>query len=141
MRAPQDKLTHERVKMITNFRRLRALAAVKLGQQIDFDEHRQKRQTELKCLLCYYSPPGIAGQAFTGRLCGICDRDMQFATTDTDMICGECATIHKLCRHCSANRELRTNRNDYTFAPVTPPEAIPPQAATVFLLPARKHQI
>jgi hypothetical protein len=139
MRATIDELSPDRVKTKTYLQRRHALSIIKRGQEMDADERRTRRVAEMECIFCFYGGPRIAGQAFTHRLCGICKIEMQFASTDTDVVCGDCAKIHDLCRHCGSDRELREHRTDYsTFDPVIPPMIEQPQAATVFLLPARK---
>jgi hypothetical protein len=129
MRAVTDTLTRERVMSKTRFTRDRVIDYIAAGQQMDDDPEKGKRQRAQLCRWCHYAASRIAGQAFTDRNCGICNKDMQFSSTDTDVVCSDCATKHELCKHCGADRELRPKRSTFVdeLAQESKPEEPPPR--------------
>jgi hypothetical protein len=77
-----------------------------LRQKIaDFDSDYKiyERKSKQLCKHCFYVNTGrFAGQAFTNRNCGACEKTMTFSTTDTDKFCQECAKELSICKHCGA---------------------------------------
>lgn len=144
MKAPIDRLTKERVQSKTRFTRNRVIDYIAAGQQMDDDPEKLKRRREQLCRWCHYAASRIAGQAFTDRQCGICEKEMTFSTTDTDVVCPACATKHELCKHCGADQELRPQRKTFVDEleykpPVAKPTQEPRPLETAFLLLPRKQ--
>jgi hypothetical protein len=82
----------------------------------------------------------------TTRPCAICNKDVLYGSTCTDVLCDKCAKLHDLCKHCGADRELRRNRRKFGWIPPAAP--LPPtdssgetvrmvMASPMILLPRR----
>lgn len=65
------------------------------------DPYREKRKEKQLCKYCFYmTGDSWAGQAFSDTKCEYCEKEMTFATTDTDSFCIECARKLNVCKHC-----------------------------------------
>ena len=72
----------------------------KLGGYSD-DSQKDIRKEKQLCKYCFYIMiDGWSGQAFTNCNCENCEKEMTFATTDTDNFCIECAKKLNVCKHC-----------------------------------------
>lgn len=72
----------------------------------DKDPHKFIRQGEMICRHCYYiENDRIAGQAFCTKNCSNCGKEMNFATTDTDELCIQCAKELNVCKHCGGKMD------------------------------------
>lgn len=62
------------------------------------------------CISCYYLSSSLAGQAFTTRPCGICEVDVIYGSTYTDVLCLKCAIENHLCKHCAGDINMNPCR-------------------------------
>lgn len=76
------------------------------------DPEREKRREAGLCLsCCYVREPRLAGQAFTGWACRICEQPQgHHPNTAVPLLCLECAHKFGLCVECMADDELRPRR-------------------------------
>lgn len=75
------------------------------------DGERAERLRKQKCVACYYwNKNRIGGAAITTRPCGICEVEMTFGNTCTDVLCEKCARKHRVCLQCGADMELKDRR-------------------------------
>jgi hypothetical protein len=95
--------------MATYFANRRIRDTLKRAQQIKQDSDREARIARQLCKACHYFP-AIAGQAFTDQPCACCDAMQTYSSTHTDALCMECAKAHELCKHCSGDIDMRSDR-------------------------------
>lgn len=70
------------------------------------DAERSKRKNENLCKFCYYyCKDSISGQAVSMSVCENCKQSMVFPTTDTDVLCEDCAKTLHCCKHCGAKMD------------------------------------
>lgn len=75
------------------------------------DAHADARKASQQCPRCFYLRQGIvSGQAFTRAVCESCGENMTFATTDTDLLCLNCAVTYGCCKHCGADFNMRQRK-------------------------------
>jgi len=83
------------------------------------DRDKEKRLKSNLCALCFYSGPGMAGQAITGWNCRVCLKDQPlWGNTSPPLACEKCSKKHKLCTDCGADLYLRVRRSN--VVPITP---------------------
>jgi hypothetical protein len=70
------------------------------------DPDKKERKASQLCVFCYYRS-SIGGAAMTSRDCQDCGVPMMFSSTNTDCLCKACAKNLKVCRHCSADMNLK----------------------------------
>ena len=81
------------------------------AKKLSTDEDRMERLEKCLCLSCFYLfKERIGGAAITHRECASCDKEMQFSSTATDLLCLSCATNNSLCSRCGADIELKERR-------------------------------
>jgi len=64
------------------------------------DENKFERLKKSYCKTCFYIRNHLGRAMVTTQLCGLCEKEMIFESTDTDVLCVDCAKKHKLCSHC-----------------------------------------
>lgn len=68
------------------------------------DSSKEDREKEHKCKYCYYIETGMVSMSvMTNFDCINCGKTMMFASSNTDVLCEECAIKLNLCKHCGAN--------------------------------------
>lgn len=80
----------------------------KMKQRLkDFDEDlkKEKREKQHLCKYCFYLKSNLSGQAFTASNCRMCDKETIFPTTQTDVLCIDCAKENGLCKECGAEMD------------------------------------
>jgi hypothetical protein len=87
----------------------------KLHDEIKYDLRHTERMAELECKACFYFSR-IGGAACTSRPCMSCGTNQLYGSTNTDVLCKECAQRGDLCRHCGGDREMRTRRRKWPVA-------------------------
>lgn len=97
-------------KLATNLARKRLSDYLERARKVEADEDKQQRLAKLSCKVCWYLQDRIGGAAITKRPCGLCHGEMMFSSTDTDVLCPDCASAHELCRHCGGDLHLRERR-------------------------------
>jgi ribosomal protein S27E len=85
-------------------------STIKLAEDFKTDPNKSERVAACLCKLCYYRGGGWAGQAFTYRDCMRCHIEQAYSSTNTDVLCKECAQISKLCKHCGGDMETKSRR-------------------------------
>jgi hypothetical protein len=93
-----------------------------LAENLKLDEKKKERREKGLCKLCYYQPKRIGGTTGTTTKCGICEVDLHFGNTCTDLLCTKCAVHNELCKHCGGDSELVRRRSVRPFEEVTPDE-------------------
>jgi len=74
------------------------------------DPDKKKRIESQECVYCFYAGK-MGGAAITKSFCGLCEKEMTFASTCTDRLCKECAASKGLCKHCASDMEYKNRRN------------------------------
>jgi hypothetical protein len=70
------------------------------------DPQKKRRKDNAECKYCFYvNNSRIGGAAITTVNCRICNNDISFGSTATDVLCQTCATEHKLCKRCGAKMD------------------------------------
>ena len=86
------------------------------ARKLSKDEDRKERLTKSLCLSCFYLfKSRMGGATITQRECACCDKEMQFGSTATDLLCLDCASDNGLCAQCGADVELKERRKLYPF--------------------------
>lgn len=80
--------------------------------EIQHDERKEDRLKRHECRACFYSPR-IGGAAMTSQPCSCCNKEVQYGSTATSMLCHGCAKEHNLCRHCGGDIEMRVRRKNW----------------------------
>jgi len=73
------------------------------------DVRKTGRQNKQECQVCFYSMK-VGGAAMTSSKCGICQTILSFGSTNVDRVCMNCATKHRLCKHCGGDIEFKQRR-------------------------------
>jgi hypothetical protein len=87
----------------------RVADAMKLARDLEADAEKQRRLKALECKACFYFSR-IGGAAITEQPCAACAKPQVYANTNTDILCRECASEHKLCKHCGGDIDMRERR-------------------------------
>jgi hypothetical protein len=86
------------------------------AERIKNDTNKKNRLNDCLCKSCFYiSHMRVGGAAITNRPCGICESDMRFSSTATDVVCKPCASENNLCKQCGSHIELKNITSDYPF--------------------------
>lgn len=73
-----------------------------LSYYADFAK-KQRQNEKALCKYCYYiNNNRFGGCAMTTVACSLCEKEMNFSSTDTDRLCVDCAKENKMCSHCGA---------------------------------------
>lgn len=96
--------------------KLQITEIIKRTEKLQTDPDKKQRIADKLCLCCYYvNNNRIGGASFTHRPCGLCEQDMTFSSTATDVICLKCACEQSLCKQCGADLELKNRVKQYPF--------------------------
>lgn len=69
-----------------------------------------------KCGYCStFARSRIGGSAITTVQCALCDKELTFGNTATDILCDDCAAENNLCKQCGADQELKNRRKSRHF--------------------------
>lgn len=75
------------------------------------DPDRKQRMTEARCKRCFYMMRSrIGGACMTQRPCGICNKNVMYGSTATDILCEPCGVKHAICRQCGGDLLMRPRR-------------------------------
>ena len=116
MKARKAKI--DRVSMERASNQAKRIIEAQLARAVKLtdDSEKARRLANNLCMCCFYvHGTRMGGAAMTNRDCGICDQDMLFGSTATDVICPPCATKHELCKQCGSDINLRVRRKDYSW--------------------------
>lgn len=80
--------------------------------QVTKDPKKDERIAACECIACFYSY-GIGGAAITNRPCMSCGVNQLYGSTNTDVLCLDCANTHDLCKHCGGDLEMRVRRKEW----------------------------
>lgn len=83
------------------------------AHQLETDPQQEERVARQLCKACFYGPPRLGGAAVTSQPCMCCGEDQMYGSTNTDVLCENCAKDHGLCKHCGGDFEIRTDRKDW----------------------------
>ncbi len=90
-----------------------------LAARITADSERSERKTKQECVACFYIVGRIGGAAITKRPCMSCGLDQMYGSTNTDVLCIECAHKHNLCKHCGGDVDMKVRRKNWPVADAT----------------------
>lgn len=112
MHRPTPTMTVDYLKQATWRAQQRIKAAIKLAQELQQDPRSADRLAAQECRTCYYIP-GLGGAAMTTQACMCCGTEQQFSSTNTDVLCPNCAAKHNLCKHCGGDLASDTARSSW----------------------------
>ena len=75
---------------------------------VEDPEYKVRREKQ-ECVVCYYLPR-IGGAMITTAECPLCGVKIHSGSTNIDLLCANCAKVHRLCKHCGADIELKQRR-------------------------------
>ena len=79
-------------------------------REFDSDGFKAARLSQVMCKSCYYLCSHIGGCAMTIKPCGICGNEVTYSSTNTGVLCKECATKHHLCAYCGGDLDMKQRR-------------------------------
>lgn len=82
------------------------------ADEIKTDARKKERVKACECAACFYRS-GIGGAAMTNRPCMSCGKNQLYGSTYTDVLCLDCAEMHRLCKHCGGDLEMRVRRKEW----------------------------
>lgn len=88
---------------------------LKRADRIREDAKKDQRLERHFCVSCFYIER-IGGAAMTTAPCMCCNRDQMYGSTDTDVLCLDCARQHRLCKHCGGDVLMDTHRQNWPKA-------------------------
>jgi len=107
----KEKNLLRKIQDATYYRKKALLEFINAAKDAEQDSENEDRLLKKLCLYCYYLRKNtFAGAAITHNNCYICTKEMIFSSTDTDLICAECAKKHKLCKKCLSDIEFKPRR-------------------------------
>lgn len=86
---------------------------ISLAEDVKNDTKKKERLEKHECKACFYFSR-IGGAAITKRPCMSCGNEMIYGSTNTDVLCIECARNHVLCKHCGGDLEMINRRKKWT---------------------------
>lgn len=92
--------------------RSRVHAWIKLSNDVTLDIRRLERLDRSSCKACFYGVR-VGGRSMTDQPCMCCGKDELYSSTDTDVLCIQCAEKHSLCKHCGGDLEMCNKRRDW----------------------------
>lgn len=110
VKIKNSRLDGVRIKYLTEGRKQYLKVMLEHADKLRHDPDKGRRLNKQECVVCYYTAK-VGGQAMTETNCGICDKTMLYASTVTNKLCYECASMHDLCQCCGADIKLRVRRN------------------------------
>jgi len=115
MKARKEKVTIASIAMKNKVASSQVKHLLLSAEKILSDPDRTERNKKNLCKCCYYiNNVRMGGASFTQKDCGLCDKEMVFSSTATDVICPSCASDNYLCKQCGADLEYK-NRKSYRF--------------------------
>jgi hypothetical protein len=90
----------------------RVNAWIQKAAEVQDDARRKERIKRHECKACFYIDR-LGGAAMTTRPCMGCGKDEMYGSTNTDVLCMNCARTHELCKHCGGDREIRVRRKEW----------------------------
>ena len=88
---------------------------IELANKATSDTDKAERLKRHECKACFYGGR-IGGATITTRPCMCCGKEEHYGSTNTDVLCLDCAKKHKLCKHCGGDIEMRIRRKDWPVA-------------------------
>lgn len=71
------------------------------------DAHKERRLAARECRWCHYIRTQIAGQAFTGWKCTLCEHEGRHPNTAVPRVCDGCSDVFGLCVTCGGDLEMK----------------------------------
>ncbi len=116
MKQRKEAVTRSTIASKNSRAKHQITSIIKRAEKLQADPDKQKRLDMNLCLCCYYANnPRMGGASMTQRPCGLCEQEMRFSSTATDVLCGSCATEQGLCKQCGADIELKNRQKKYPF--------------------------
>jgi hypothetical protein len=111
MEYHRAKIDHNSYEFITRQNLERISLRRDALRKLDLDLDKEARLDARECLFCFYmARPRIAGQAFTERPCGLCDKTIKHSNTAIGVICEACSDESGMCSHCGGDMNLKVRR-------------------------------
>jgi len=98
--------------MATERSKAKVNSIIELANTIQKDERKKERIKRHECKGCFYTSR-IGGSAMTYRKCMSCGKNVLYSSTNTDVLCLECAATGGLCKHCGGDIEMRVRRKEW----------------------------
>jgi hypothetical protein len=98
------RLTLHDVQFASRMSQSRIKSALDLAKKLTEDPRLEHRLARQECGPCFYTQR-IAGQAFTGYTCELCQNEHKHHNTAVPKICQGCASHNGLCARCCADME------------------------------------
>lgn len=116
MRSKKAIITRITILNATAIRKSFAAGLVESVSRFKGDLDKKERLNKGECAACYYlGNQRIGGSSVTHKDCGICDFDMVFPSTSTNVICKPCGKENGLCVHCGGDIDMKERRKPYPF--------------------------
>ena len=124
MQRPAKKLDRYAVEFATSMASSHYKDILTRVYEAKIDANKPKRlKKKSECKVCFYiNKDRIGGAAMTKQPCGICGEVVWYGSTNTDVLCLDCAIKHSLCKHCGGDREMRRQRRKFDWIPPTKPQ-------------------
>lgn len=123
MQRPARSFSPTDLRFVTGIASRQAADAIKAAQDAVNDAQKEERLAAQQCKGCFYLRRRVlAAQAFTDQPCACCLVVQRYSSSNTDALCMSCAQEHRLCKHCSADIDLDTTRQDWPDRPSFPDE-------------------
>lgn len=103
MRQKSKEINKNSIEFATFLKRSQYNKVIELSVKFRTDPERKRRMEECLCVVCYYRMDELGGAAITHRTCGKCGIDQVYSSTNTDVLCLDCAKKLALCKHCGAD--------------------------------------
>lgn len=85
---------------------------IRHAEEVRTDARKHEREAKLECKACFYSSR-IGGSAIVFRPCMSCGSREGYGSTNTDVLCENCARLGDLCKHCGGDCYMNTRRKQW----------------------------
>ena len=104
--APFDKFT---MKSASYRAKNRVDEFLERAAELAADTRKDERLKKQECKACFYFQR-LGGASITEQPCACCHKSQLYGSTNTDVLCVDCAIEHDLCKHCGGDIASRPNR-------------------------------
>jgi ribosomal protein S27E len=110
MRTNKKKCDNATIEWATYMSKNRMASTIDRAEKFKQDPEVEKRHEEQECQVCFYEKGRVGGAAMTEIECALCNKTTVFPSTNTDILCPECAKEHNLCKHCGGDIDSKKRR-------------------------------
>lgn len=86
---------------------------ISLASRVIDDDEKSERLERNLCKACHYAPYRVGGACIVTRPCMCCGKVETYPSTNTDVLCAECAVAGELCKHCGGDINMRVRRKEW----------------------------